>query len=168
MAANEAQALANAKIAEADAKAMEQKTDFEQMKQLREGEAVMGSLRVNMGASGGRTDVGTNFLIQMQQADESELDNFLIGLEGRTQVSKYRSEAAQQKIQAKYYAKAGKNARIGGLLGAGSAILGGAGMMSKMDMFSGGKTGAGLSGWGSHVVKSPGSTWGQGVRPPTT
>jgi len=129
-AAQEQEALANAQSAESDAVAQEKKTDFEQMQSLREGEAAMGSLRVNMGASGGRTDVGTNFMVRMQQSQESELDNFLVGLEGRTQQSKFEAEADQYKTQAKYYKKAGSNARISGGLGVANAVLGGYSRMS--------------------------------------
>ena len=124
-AAQEQEALANAQSAESDAVAQEKKTDFEQMQSLREGEAAMGSLRVNMGASGGRTDVGTNFMVRMQQSQESELDNFLVGLEGRTRQSKLEAEADQYRKQAKYYKKAGSNARISGGLGVANAVLGG-------------------------------------------
>lgn len=146
------QSLYNARIAEADAAAAARKADFEQMQHLRESEAVMGSMRAVQGASGARTDVGTNFLIRLQQSAESELDNFLIGLEGRTEAGKYKSEAEMHKIQASYFGKAAKSARRAGKLGAVTAILGGFGTMGAMGMFGGGSTNTsagGASYWGA-------------------
>ena len=135
----------DAKMAELDAAAAMRRTDFEQMQGLREGEAIAGSQLATMGASGGRVDVGTNFLIRMQQDEENELDNFLIGLEGRTEVTRFKTEAGTSRAkasmlrtQASYYKKAGKSAKKAGLLGAASSILGGFGQMGAMGMFGGG------------------------------
>ena len=148
----------DAKMAELDAAAAMRRTDFEQMRGLREGEAIKGSQLVGMGASGGRVDVSTNFQLRMQQDEENELDNFLIGLEGRTEATRFKTEAAVSKgkatmlrSQAGYYRKAGSNAKKAGLLGAAAGVLGGFGTMGAMGMFGGGgvtNTG-GASSWGA-------------------
>lgn len=137
----------DARQAEADALVASRRTDFEQMQALREGEAIKGSQLVGMAASGGRIDVGTNFLLRLQQSEETELDNFLIGLEGRTEANRLTAEAEANKrkasmlrSQAGYYGRAGKSARTAGKLGAASAILGGFGTMGAMGMFGGGRT----------------------------
>ena len=135
----------DAKMAEMDAATARRRTDFEQMQGLREGEAIKGSQLVSMGASGGRIDVGTNFQLRMQQDAENELDNFLIGLEGRTEANRFTAEAGASKrkaamlrSQAGYYGKAGRNAKRAGLLGAAAGVLGGFGQMGAMGMFGGG------------------------------
>ena len=130
------QELYNARIAEADAAAAQRRTEFEQTRAAMEAEQIMGRMRVGMGASGARTDVGTNFLIRLQQSAESELDNYLIGLEGRTMVGKYKSEAAQRRAQAGMYGTMAKSAKRAGTLGAAATILGGFGTMGAMGMFN--------------------------------
>jgi hypothetical protein len=118
----EAMSKYNAKVAEMDAAAAARKTDFDQMMQLRESERVMGRLRAEQGASGARTDVGGPLAVRSAQWAELELDRFLIGLEGRTQVSKFKSEAALHRMQAKIHGKGAKNAILTGMLGAGASM----------------------------------------------
>lgn len=132
------QALYNAQMADMDARAAQQKVNFEQLRQLMESEQIMGTMRVQQAASGARTDVGTPLLIRAQQWAELELDNFLIGLEGRTQKTRYEQEAAFQRIQARYYSQAAKSAKKAGKLGAASTILGGFATMGAMGAFGGG------------------------------
>lgn len=122
LAGQETMAKYNARIAEMDAVAAARRTDFEQMQQLRESEMVMGRLRAAQGAAGARTDVGGPLAVRSAQWAELELDRFLIGLEGRTQVSKFKSEAALQRMQAKIYGKGAKTAILTGILGAGAAV----------------------------------------------
>lgn len=132
----------NARIAEADAAAAQRKTDFDQLLQLRESERVLGRLRAKQGASGARTDVGGPLAVRVAQEAELELDNFLIGLEGRTQVSKFKSEAGLHRTQARIFRKGAKTARRTGVLsglasagstlaiGVGAGVFGGAGATS--------------------------------------
>ena len=127
--------LYRAKIAEADAVAAQRKTDFEQTRSALEAEQVVGKMRVAQGASGARTDVGTPLLVRSEQWAELELDSFLIGLEGRTRVSRFKSEAGMERVQASVYGRAAKNAKLAGTLGAVTGILGGLGTMSAMGMF---------------------------------
>ncbi|MHC4800178.1 MAG: hypothetical protein ACYTF1_26355 [Planctomycetota bacterium] len=122
LAYQEAQEKYNAQIAEMDAKATRRKLEFEQLRQRREAELKMGALRAKQGAMGARTDVGAPLAIRAQQWAELELENFIIGLEGRTQESKFKSEAAMRRMQAKYYGKAAKRSILTGILGAGAAV----------------------------------------------
>ena len=132
------QELYNARMAELDAIAMGRKTDFEQLRQLREAEEIMGSMRVRQAVSGARTDVGAPLLVRQSQWAELELENFLIGLKGRTQKSKYEMEATMHKIQAGYLRSVEKSAKRAGKLAAATTILGGFGTMGAMGAFSGG------------------------------
>jgi hypothetical protein len=122
LAGQEAMSKYNAKVAEMDAAAAARKTDFDQMMQLRESQRVMGRLRAEQGAAGARTDVGGPLAVRSAQWAELELESFLIGLEGRTQVSKFKSEAALHRMQAKIAGKGAKNAILTGILGAGASM----------------------------------------------
>lgn len=122
LAGQETMARYRAQIAEQDAAAAARKTDFEQMLQLRESERVMGRLRTGQGAAGARTDVGGPLAVRTAQWAELELDRFLIGLEGRTRVSKFRTEAKLERMQAKIYGKGAKTAILTGILGAGASV----------------------------------------------
>lgn len=124
LAGQETIAKFNARVADADAVAAQRKTDFDQMLQLRESERALGRLRVAQGASGARTDVGQPLANVVAQEAELELDRFLIGLEGRTQVSKFKTEAGLQRLQAKIFGKGAKTAILTGVLG-GAAAAGG-------------------------------------------
>jgi len=89
-------------------------------------------------------------MVRAQQWADLEFDSFLVGLEGRTEVSRAKSEAKMQRIQASYYGDAAKSAGRAVKLGATAAILGGFGTMG---MFGGGTpAGAGFAGWGRRVV----------------
>jgi len=92
----------NAKLARLDAKAAQRKTDFGQTMQAREAASIMGSMEAGMGASGGQL----NFAVLSSQWDELQLDNFLIGLEGRTAKTRFESEAKLHDMQAKLYDEA--------------------------------------------------------------
>lgn len=122
LAGQETMARYRAQVAEMDAVAAARKTDFDQMLQLRESERVMGRLRVAQGTSGARTDVGGPLAVRASQWAELELDRFLVGLEGRTQVSKFKSEAHLEHMQAKIYGQGAKTAILTGILGAGASI----------------------------------------------
>jgi len=144
------EALYKARVAEADAKAVQARTTFEQQRQIQEGAAAVDTMRVSQATSGARTDVGTPVLVRAQQWAEVELENFLIGLEGRTQKSKFKQEAAFQRIQGRLYGKAAKRSVLTGYLGAAANIFQGMGMGYGLGLWGGGKQG-----------KIGGTTWGR-------
>lgn len=130
-------ALYNARLARANAKAAQRKTDFDQVQQARDAAMIEGSMAVGLGASGARMDTGTPFLIRAQQHTELELDNFLIGLEGRTAKTAFMSESTLHFRQAKLYSSAanavreawfiGEMGKIGGMGSEGGGMFGGGG-----------------------------------------
>jgi len=137
----EAEARYRAKVAEADAKAMQQRTTFEQQRQIVEAAGEMGAMRVAQATSGAQTDVGTPVLVRAQQWSEFELENFLIGLEGRTAKSKFLQEKAFENIQAGIYHRTGRNVKKAGKLNMFAGILQGFGQGYGMGIF--GKGGGG-------------------------
>jgi len=118
----------NAKVQEQEARAIEQKSRFDSIKQAEAGERYMSSLQANIGASGS-SGMGTPLLIQAKSAEELELENLLIGYEGQVGSQRALSQAAQDRMQAKIYKQKGKNAKTAGYIGAGTSLLSGFGAM---------------------------------------
>lgn len=120
----------NAKVAEREAQAIEQKTAFEQQRQAEEAARIEGSLRANLGASGAVPSEGTPLMLQSKQAAESELDNLMIGYEGQIGAGRARSQSRLDKMQAGIYSQKASNARTAGMIGAGTTLLTGFGKMA--------------------------------------
>ncbi len=112
------------KLAKRDADAAQRKADFEQTRHVLAGKGVMDSMLVAQSAAGARTDVGAPLRVRAQQWAEIELDNFLIGLEGRELKTRFTEEAKLHHRQAHIFGKAAKHAFYAGHLGAGTQTLG--------------------------------------------
>lgn len=121
----------NAAIQEQEARAIEQKTVFEQQRQVKEAERAKGRLRARLAASGARIDVGAPLLIAEEQAAELELESFLIGYEGRTAIQRARTQAQIDLAQGKIFGERGKAARATSYIGAGRTLLTGFGEVAR-------------------------------------
>ena len=130
----------NARVAEQDARATEQMTKFEQLQQLRRGQRIMGSLKARLGASGALVSEGAPLALLADQAFELELENALIGAQGRTQASRYQSEAQGYRLGAGTARQRASAATTAGYLNVGSTILGGFSSMYGQGMFGGGSS----------------------------
>lgn len=117
----------NAQIQEREAKALEQKARFEQIRQAKRAARIKGTLRTQLAASGARMDVGAPLMIQEEQAAELELENLLIGYEGQVGAERARSQAELDRLQGKIYRQKGKSARKARYIGAGTTLLTGFG-----------------------------------------
>lgn len=124
----------NAAVAERDARAREDKTKFDQLRQRRQGRRIMGALRAKLGAAGAVMSEGAPLAVLSDQAFELELENALIGIEGRTEAERYRSQAAFDQAQAGIYKAKGKAARTAGTIGAGTSLLQGFARMGEEGM----------------------------------
>lgn len=122
---NEAISRHNALLAERDARAAEVKLAEDQMLMLFEREQIIGSARVRAGASGARTDVGAPFKMRAQMGSLLDFNRFRAAREGRAGIEDFRQEAAASKLRAKQFRTRAKSAKRAGILGAGSAVLGG-------------------------------------------
>ncbi len=123
---NAAIARHNALLSERDAKAKEVSLQEESMLDLFGREQAIGSTRAMQGASGARTDVGAPFKIRAQMGSMLDFMRFRKARDARAGIEDSRQEAAAFKFGAKRSDLRAKNAEKAGLLGAGSAILGGA------------------------------------------
>ena len=130
--AAKAEARYNQQVANQNAAALEQKTQFDQMRQQKRGQSIMGSLRAKLGASGAMMTEGAPLAVVAEQAYELALENAMIGAEGRTQAEQTRS-------QGRVFAAQGANAMQAGRVGAYTSLLQGFGSMYSMGMFEGKK-----------------------------
>jgi hypothetical protein len=117
--------LGNAARARADAKLSAQIGEAEGVELAIEAAKREGALRVRQGASGTRTDVGTNFLLRMQLAAENEYGIWKANLASRRRTGRFLDEAMGLERQAGVLRIRGKNIKSASKLGAATTILGG-------------------------------------------
>jgi hypothetical protein len=117
----------NAALQEREAKQIEARTALEQRRQAEESERRMGTLRAGLGASGAVTTAGSPLMIQAQQASEFELENLMMGYQGREEATAARSGAAISRMEGKTAMQKGKAGKMAGYIGAGSTLLTGFG-----------------------------------------
>ena len=121
----------NAKMQEREAQQIEQQTLFRQQRQAKESERIRSALQADIGGAGIDMGSGTPLLIQSTQAEESELDNLLIGAQGRNAASRARSQGALDTMQAGVYRQRGRNYRTVGRIDAATTLLQGFGELTK-------------------------------------
>lgn len=138
----------NAQVAEQSAKAAENRSMYEQERQLEEAKRVKGAQAAAIAASGGIPGAGSNLLLQAKQASELELDNLMIGYEGLTEAQRARTAAAGYRMQGSIYKQKAKNFKRAGLIGAGTSLL--TGFSSYNELY--GKAGGGLTQEGKAIL----------------
>jgi hypothetical protein len=117
----------NAAMQEREAKQVERKTAMEQRLQAESADRAMSTTRAGLGMSGAVSTEGSPLLIQAKQASESELENLMIGYEGREQATSLREGAALSRMEGKIARKKGKSSMYSSFIGAGSSLLTGFG-----------------------------------------
>jgi hypothetical protein len=119
----------NAQMQEREAQAARDKASLESRRRAEAGSRRQSSMLASIGASGVVPTEGTPLLIQAKQAAEDEFDMLLAGYEGEVQAQRHLSQAAADRMEAKYYKKNARYARDAGILGAGTTLLSGFGNM---------------------------------------
>ena len=136
----------NARVAEQEAKAIEQSTRFRQRRHAEEASRYGSSLLAGLGASGAVVSEGAPLMIQARQAAEAELDSLMIGYEGQTRAARARSQARldimeglvhrQQAdiygVQARRLGRRATSVSRAGQIGAGATLLTGFGSLASM------------------------------------
>ena len=133
----------NQAIAEQNAKATELKTGFDQRRQIKAGQRVMGTLRANLGASGAVIDEGAPLDLLSEQGDELALENALIGHEGQVRAGQYRSQAVLFGMEADLAGIRKGSAMKTAMIGAAGTVLTGFGTAAALGMGGGGGGGGG-------------------------
>ena len=119
----------NAKVQKMQAKQIEVKAEYDQQMQHEEAKRRMSSLRVGVGASGAVSTEGSPLLIEAKQASELELENLMIGYEGRIGNQAALNQAEMDIMQGKLSRQKGRNLATAGYTGAGRTLLTGLGTM---------------------------------------
>jgi hypothetical protein len=125
----------NAQVSETNARAIRQKSIFDQIRALKAGQKRMGSLVAKLGASGAVVSEGAPANLIAEQGFENALDVALIGYEGLVREGREKSAAQMYRNEAENYMMQSKYARRAGLMGAGTTLLSGFGTMSEKGMF---------------------------------
>lgn len=118
----------NAALQEREAQAIEQKAKFESYRQAKAARRTRGALRTQLAASGAVLEEGAPELLEEEQLAELELENLLIGYEGRVKAGKARSQAELDRLSGRLAKKRGKAARKASYFRAGGTLLTGFGM----------------------------------------
>jgi hypothetical protein len=121
----------NAAVSEQEAKQVEMRSRFESVRQAEDAERVGSELLVNVSASGSTPTQGAGLLARATQSVQSELDNLLIGYEGRIGASRARSQAAGYRMEATAAKQRGQAGFTSGIIGAAGTTLLGAYAMRK-------------------------------------
>jgi len=121
------EALANQKQAAADAKLSAQVAEAEGVEARLEGEALESSRKVAQAASGGRIDVGTNFLISVQDAARTDWEVFKANLGSTQRTNRFAAEANSYLREAGQLSVKKRNIRSAARLQMASTVVGGFG-----------------------------------------
>ena len=120
----------NAAVAKQSAKAEEQATLYKQGQQEKDAQRLASSQLASIGASGAVSTAGTPLMLQGVQAEQSELDNLMIGYQGEIAKRQKLNQSAIDTAQAGIYGTQAGNSRMAGTIGAGSMLLSGVGEMA--------------------------------------
>jgi len=156
----QAMAEYNEKISEQNAKATELKTTFEQWRQAKAGQRVLGTLRARLGGSGAMTEEGAPLSLVTEQAGELALENALIGYEGQVMAGQYRSQASLYGMEAEIAGTRARYAMRIAYANAAGTLLTGFGAAPNMGMGSssgstGSATATGSRGYGGTMGGGP-------------
>ena len=145
-----AMAEQNAKLAEQQGLASLRQGALEQERIARRARQIQGQQRALYGASGVDISSGSPLEIQASTEYMAAQDKALVRYNAELKKWGFDVESANYKAQAQQYGNMGKSAIVGGLLGAGSTILNGSGVLgSKLGL--NGSTGAGYKATGLEV-----------------
>ena len=113
----------NAAVKRQDVKSIEYQTKFLQQRHAEAGARVKGDLEASIGASGTVSTQGAPMLALALQDSELQLENYLIGFQGRIEAGQAESEAIGYDIQKKMARIGSRQALISGFLGAGASAM---------------------------------------------
>jgi hypothetical protein len=116
----------NAKVAEQNAKASQDKADYDEQMQRQKARLLMGSQIAAYSASGGDVSEGTPLDVIARQALDSEREAIAIKYSGAVAKSQALSEATGQRISGQNYKAAGQAQAVGSILKGASSMAGAA------------------------------------------
>lgn len=131
-----------ADVAKANARAIKQKSKFDQQRALKIGRRIEGKLRAKAGVSGAVISEGAPADVLAEQAAENALNVDLIGHEGLVGAAQQKNIAAQYRTEAANFMFQSKFAKATGKMAAVNAVMQGFSQMGQMGVFDtgGGQT----------------------------
>ncbi len=117
----------NAKVAENDAIAVRQASQFEEQRVRERNQRLMASQKAAFGAAGVRAE-GSPLMVLQSTAEDAEIDALAVRYSGSIQEARAKSEAAAARAD-------GRAARTGGFFRAGTSLLTGASGVAKSGIF---------------------------------
>ena len=121
----------NAQVMRNRAKDIKKQTSFIQKRQAEKAARTQGLLEASLGGSGTVSTEGAPLLAQALQKSESELENFLIGQQGRSAMNEVLSKASEFDMRARAAKRGASNSLLSGFIGAGATGLMGYAMIPK-------------------------------------
>lgn len=115
----------NSFIMRNQAESIRMRTKFQQERTAEESARIEGELRVSIGGSGIVSTQGAPLLALALQKTESDLQNYLIGYEGRQEEQAALNKALEFSMQRKFLKIGARQAAVGGFLGAGASAMSG-------------------------------------------
>ena len=113
----------NAAVMRSQAESIRMRTKFQQERQAEESARIEGELRASIGGSGIVSTQGAPLLALALQKSEADLQNYLIGYEGRLEAAQAENKALEFDMQKQWARIGARQALIGGFLGAGASAL---------------------------------------------
>ena len=111
----------NAAVMRMRAEAIRMQTKFRQARQAEAGARIQGELRASIGGSGIVSTQGAPLLALALQKSETELENYMIGYEGRQLAEEAENQALEFDMQKQWARIGARQSMIGGFLGAGAS-----------------------------------------------
>jgi len=128
----------NAAVKRQEAEAIKKRTEFQQVRWAEAAARTQGYLEASVGGSGTVSTQGAPMLALALQKQESELQGYLIGLQGRMEANLALSTADEYDMMKRMARKQARQSMIGGILGAGASVMSGWAAMPKTASASGG------------------------------
>ena len=135
----------NSFIMRNQAESIRMRTKFQQERTAEESARIEGELRSSIGGAGIVSTQGAPLLALALQKSEADLQNYLIGYEGRIEEQQALNKALEFGMQRKMLKIGARQAAVGGFLGAGATTMQGLSMLPEK------KPGTSLGGGGSMV-----------------
>jgi hypothetical protein len=117
--------LYNQQVQEREARAIEQKAAFDSLRQAKRARQTVGEARVSAATRGAVPGEGAPADIVTEQIAELELENMLIGFEGRKAAARARRQGELDVLAGIAAKRRGKTAKRAADISAGATLLGG-------------------------------------------
>jgi len=113
----------NAAVMRNQAESIRMRTKFQQERTAEESARIEGELRASIGGSGIVSTQGAPLLALALQKSEADLQNYLIGYEGRIEEQQTLNKALEFDMQKQFARIGARQAMFGGFLSAGATAL---------------------------------------------